>query len=161
MDNTYALGSNGELYHYGVIGMKWGIRRARKNGGTYAYKSHATKMYGKKAERAAVKGNTEKAKKYKKYEKRSADLDRQMQSYAEKVSAGKAVAQLLFLNSRTYAATKMMTGNTKYASRAAGYINSWLLAGLGDMPVRAAYVRGYDRNYIDNEVKKAVRKYGK
>ena len=30
-----------ELYHYGVLGMKWGIRKARKRGMEYQYKSHA------------------------------------------------------------------------------------------------------------------------
>lgn len=30
MDNTYILTSDGELYHYGVPGMKWGVIRWRK-----------------------------------------------------------------------------------------------------------------------------------
>lgn len=30
MDNAYFLSPDGELYHYGVKGMKWGVRRAMK-----------------------------------------------------------------------------------------------------------------------------------
>jgi hypothetical protein len=32
-----------ELYHYGVLGMKWGEHRAARKGGTYQYKSWGTK----------------------------------------------------------------------------------------------------------------------
>lgn len=149
---NYYMGSDGsiissdELHHYGVIGMKWGIRKAGKNNTTYKYRSHATNVYAKKSKKADAKGDTKKAEKYKNFEKRSADLDRQMQSYAETVGKGKAAAQLVLTNSRTYAAAKMATGNTKYASRIAGLAAS-TMGGLGDMPVRALYVRGYDRSY--------------
>ena len=44
-----------ELYHYGVLGMKWGIRRAAKKGTTYTYKSHTTKKYEKKYQKALLK----------------------------------------------------------------------------------------------------------
>lgn len=39
--------SNNDLKHYGVIGMKWGIRRASKKGKTYTYKSRTTKKLEK------------------------------------------------------------------------------------------------------------------
>lgn len=128
----------GELKHYGVLGMKWGVRRARKKGTTYSYKSHATKVYEKKANKALKKGNTAKAEKYSRYSKRSADLDKKMQSYAEKTSVGKAVVQkLVGLNTRDYAVAKQATGNRR--------VTSYFMSVIGDMPIRAWYVRKEDR----------------
>ena len=34
MDNTYILTSNGELYHYGIKGQKWGVRRYQNADGS-------------------------------------------------------------------------------------------------------------------------------
>ena len=44
-----------ELYHYGVLGMKWGMRRAYNKGVDYQYKSHAQKKYEKKVEKLSSK----------------------------------------------------------------------------------------------------------
>lgn len=37
-----------ELYHYGVLGMKWGMRKAHTKGIEYAYKSHGQKNMKRK-----------------------------------------------------------------------------------------------------------------
>jgi len=44
-----------ELYHYGVLGMKWGIRRAYNKGTTYNYRSHGQKKYQKKVNKLEAK----------------------------------------------------------------------------------------------------------
>lgn len=155
--------SSNELRHYGVVGMKWGIRRAKKNGTKYKYTSHATKVYGKKAAKAAAKGDKAKASKYEGYRKRSEELDRKKQDYASKMSTGKAAAHAALTaltaggyNSRTYSTVKAASGNSKFVSRGLGIATSSVLPFIGDMPARALYVRGYDNNYAKKQIRKVV-----
>lgn len=98
-----------ELKHYGVLGMKWGIRRARKKGVEYAYKSAITKRNKKRAEKHEQKGNTEKATKYANRAKRSAEFDAKMQESVAKSSAGKTTAKILVngvFGAKTYESLK-------------------------------------------------------
>ena len=133
-----------ELYHYGVLGMKWGIRRARKTGGTYQYTSHGTKKYRRKAERARARGNLESASKWERRAERSAELDKAMQDNAAKSGVGKTVAKTLFTNSRTYEATKAYLSKYNTASALSiglAYVNSYVTGPFGATPLRYLYVR--------------------
>lgn len=71
------------LAHYGVLGMKWGIRKNPE----YSYTSRLTKKYGRKADKYAVKGKMEKADEYRQMQKRSAVLDKRQEEYARRVTA--------------------------------------------------------------------------
>lgn len=105
----WAYDYSDELYHYGVLGMKWGIHRARRKGTTYSYKSMSTKSYEKKAERARLSEKRNKYEILSKKAKRSQEFDNKMQSVAESMSAGKTALHVLLtgtFGTKAYAAAK-------------------------------------------------------
>lgn len=80
--------SDDELMHYGVLGMKWGMRRAKKKGTTYKYKSFSTKRYERKAAKTT---DINKKKIYTNRAKASAKIDAKEQAIAKKQSLGKTL----------------------------------------------------------------------
>lgn len=90
-----------ELYHYGVLGMKWGMRRAAKKGIAYSYKSHGQKKYEKKLNKLQSKPSTKSGKA--KIEKAKSKLDmykaRDLNrvDYAKKTNVGKALVKQVLL----------------------------------------------------------------
>lgn len=90
--------NNDELKHYGVLGMRWGMRKARKQGSDYTYKSHGQKKWEKKVSKMQTKGSD----KYKiKQAQRKLDTfkkrDRNRQTYAESTTAGRSIAKGLLM----------------------------------------------------------------
>ena len=123
--NSYILTSDGELYHYGVLGMKWGIRKARQRGDSYTYKSFGQRQLDRKLNRydntietnkskitnAKAAKNTKYAEKAEaKIRKTEAKIDKTKtklqdfkirdsarQRYVEKTNVGSAIARDLLL----------------------------------------------------------------
>ena len=136
-----------ELRHYGVLGMKWGVRRARKKGKTYSYKSSITKSYEKKAAKAKQAGKTDKYIKINKKAKSSAEFDKKLQSEAEAMNAGKT-ALSVFLNgtvgTKTYAAAKAY-GSSEAGAWMSSTVMNYMAGPVGNMVLTDVYRADYIR----------------
>ena len=127
MNGTFYDTRCNELCHYGVLGMKWGIRKARKNGTTYTYKSHGQKKMEKKLANAERKGkDTEKIKNSLNNYKRR---DKIRQSYVEARSTGRLLATKMIFNLDSAAAYRKARDSG--ASFGKSYIDA-LLAGYSN-----------------------------
>lgn len=86
MDNEYILGPDGELYHWGIKGMKWGIRRYQNKDGslTPRGKKRYAQEEAKLKEREKTIKNQERTKaKLAKLDSKKAELDAREKALAE------------------------------------------------------------------------------
>lgn len=141
-----------ELKHYGVLGMKWGIRRARKKGVDYTYKSHGQKKYEKRLTKQQNRGSSEKriaktTAKLEMYKQR----DRNRQDYASQTSLGKSVAkQILFgpFGSGNYSRMRS-AGSGRLVS---AFASNWLSSTVG-LPVTVLLSRSVEKGTANREVR--------
>lgn len=114
---------NNELYHYGVLGMKWGVRKSRNSGG-----SSARKKSSRDTEDSRIKGSRKKDVKNRR-KLSDADLKKKIERLkmekqlkeltAEEISPGKKFVSDVMSSSGKKVATTFVTGAVLYGTKAA------------------------------------------
>ena len=177
MANEIKLVPKDELMHYGVVGMKWGHRKARQRGTEYTYQSRYTKKQARKAQiakdsaaewdemarNAKAKGKIDKANKYKmnaqenrsqakalqKRANRAAEFDKKMSDSVKNTSTGKTFVKVA-LGGFTGAKTYeafKAEGNSKLVAAGGTFASTFVAGPFGNMAATSLARREYANRF--------------
>lgn len=132
-----------ELYHHGILGMKWGVRRYQNPDGTL---TEAGRTRLEKKDTKWARKNYKKIYNYS-YKKSTKELARYDRSYEMQVKKGKA-----YINSHNQKMAELMSSAaSKYTTPSGKAVR--FVAKRGDMGV---YMALADRDYDMSQVKNGV-----
>lgn len=157
-----------DIRHYGVLGMKWGVRKNPE----YQYKSHGTKKYERKERKYRARGRDDKADIFARRAEKSRLIDRREQEYAKRVKAGGNFAVRLLssgiIGGKGYQRALAMLGGTGDSrpltlKKIGAAVTSWFAGDMGVAMLKAVYVRSGENSLAgrvgDNFGKEAKRLY--
>ena len=142
------MNNQDELKHYGVLGMKWGMRKAHAKGNDYTYKSYGQKKFEKKVNKLTAKASKKNKPSYRttrklenakvrldKYKQR----DKNRQDYARSTTVGRSIAKTLLFG-------PLGSGNyNRYRAAGHGRVASALVSNV--LASTAGYpIRGKDNH---------------
>lgn len=118
-----------ELYHYGVLGMKWGIRKARNSGSNYEYRSFGQKRALKKLDKLRAKGDVFNAQRQKEKVGLLKERDLNRENYTRHANIGAHIVRSFMMSpigNRTY---------ERYRSAGEGRFSSGFMGILSNIPI--------------------------
>lgn len=166
MENYRIIRSDNELYHFGVKGMKWGVRRANNDSASNRPARRSEEWYRQKSDKAAAKVKTSKTRIGKAISNERAYANELKANKKALLNANENEKNLLKRIDNTYghgASAAQQKAAANFYDRKAGYMNSRLRKTMAEAEAfnrnsaakaneklhNSKSVKEYGKNYVD------------